>query len=436
MKRILYATTALMTAAVVAGTSQNAIAQTAAPAQPAPATEAKKPERIKLALSGYFQQWLSAMGQNIDTPVNPDTGARQRVKTQTVDNKFNSEICVIGETTLDNGLSVGVNVQLEANTEGDTIDESYLYVSSPTYGRLIVGDENNAGYLLHVTMPDGGVTIDSGDSLNANFFNYTLGAPGLDTPMGTTNLRIGDNDSGKFTYLTPRFAGFQGGISYIPIMRNGGDDDNSAYFADPAANFGGTAQLAGGGRNRYKNGWSGGLNYTEKFGDIGVQLSGGVMWFDRGQVTPAGATNTGSGSDLFVYNTGAQFSLGGFSFGGAFLRSPNKATNVNGSGIATQATGVSAAGTAWNVGAAYEFGPYKVGLGYQYGDNNGFINGVAADKQGPQLQQAIISGTYTMGPGIRLVGGGFAYKGTTQRPGATGYDNNGGGFVTGLKLGF
>jgi hypothetical protein len=422
MKRILYATTALMTAAVVAGTSQQAMAQTAAPAQPAPATEAKKPERIKLALSGYFQQWLSVINQNIDTPSSP-TGARNRIKTNTVDNKFNSEICVIGETTLDNGLSVGVNVQLEGNSEADVVDESYLYVSSPTYGRLIVGDENNAGYLLHVTMPDGGVSIDSGDSINARFFEQTTGVPSLDTPLATTNLRIGDNDSGKFTYLTPRFAGFQAGISYIPQLRNGGDDQNAQYFNET----GGAVT-----RNRYKNGWAGGVNYTEKFGEFGVQASGGVMYFDRGQVRAPGG-EAGSGSDLFVYNLGAQGSIGGFSLGGAFLRSPNKATNTSGSGIAAV---TSAGGTAWNVGTAYEFGPYKVGLGYQYGDTLGAVNGASAGQNGPELQQAILSGTYTMGPGIRLVGGLFGYRAETQDGRVTGNDNNGGGFVTGLKLGF
>lgn len=424
MKRILYATTALMTAAVVAGASQQAVAQTAAPAQPAPATAVKKPERIKLGLSGYFQQWLTALPQNVDTPADPDTGARNRVSTNNFDNKFNSEICVIGETTLDNGLSVGVNVQVEANTDtGDQIDESYLYVSSPTYGRLIVGDENNAGYLLHVTMPDGGVSIDSGDSINARLFEQTTGVPSLDTPIATTNLRLGDNDSGKFTYLTPRFAGLQAGVSFIPQLRNSGDDANAQYFTETDAVIG---------RNRYKNGWAGGVNYTEKFGEFGVEASGGVMWFNRGRVrAPDGGSD--SGSDLFVYNLGLQGSFAGFSLGGAFLRSPNKATSTIGYG-STSATSMS--GTAWNVGAAYEFGPYKVGLGYQYGDTLGEINGPAADKKGPELEQAILSGTYTMGPGIRLVGGVFGFRATAQRPGDTGFDNNGGGFVTGLKLGF
>jgi outer membrane protein OmpU len=43
-----------------------------------------------------------------------------------VDQKSDSEVWFKGLTTLDNGLSVGINVQLEANSTGDQIDESFL----------------------------------------------------------------------------------------------------------------------------------------------------------------------------------------------------------------------------------------------------------------------------------------------------------------------
>ena len=50
------------------------------------------------------------------------------IKNNVVDQKHNSEICFIGQTTLDNGLTVGVNVQIEANTEADQVDETYLFL--------------------------------------------------------------------------------------------------------------------------------------------------------------------------------------------------------------------------------------------------------------------------------------------------------------------
>src|SRR5512134_3916913 len=107
MKKLLYGTTALATAGIVAGIAGDASAA----------------ERLKLGLGGYHQQWVVFSNQDIDglEPNNYNS----------VDQKHNSEVCFIGETTLDNNLTFGVNVQLEANTDGDQIDESFMYVSSP-----------------------------------------------------------------------------------------------------------------------------------------------------------------------------------------------------------------------------------------------------------------------------------------------------------------
>lgn len=194
-----------------------------------------------------------------------------------------------------------------------------MYLQSPTFGQLIVGDENNAGYLLHVTAPDGGVSLDLGDLCNIRAFETGtgtqaggtdggLGANLFDLPTCTTNLRINDNDFGKFTYISPRFAGFQAGISYIPNLEAGGDN-NSALTKI------GTGD---GGRNSgLSNGVAGGLNYTEKFGEIGVQASGGAMWADF----LSGGAN-GSNANLLADNTGLQLSFGGFSVGGAWINVP------------------------------------------------------------------------------------------------------------------
>lgn len=418
MKKILYATTALATAALVAGAAGDAAAQE---------YTSKAAERIKLGLSGYHQQWGIGVAQNIK-----DTGSNS-IKTNPVDQKHNSEICFIGQTTLDNGLTVGVNVQMEANTSGDQIDESYLFLQGPSLGQIIVGDENNAGYLLHVTAPDGGISLDSGDLVNIDPWVNTGISSYFDTPVGTTNLRLTDNDSGKFTYITPRFAGLQAGVSFIPQTESGGDDNNGAYYVrNTNGGFQGTQVATA--RSRYKNGWAGGVNYTQAFGSVGVQGSLGAMYFDRGKQQPIGS----NGSDLFAWNAGLQLAFGGFSVGGAYMDSPNKNTVQ-----ATNATTgtFSLGGYSWTVGAAYEFGPYKIGLGYMYGQSPGVIgstNAALVNNLGndQSLQQAVLSGTWTMGPGIRLVGGVFAYDLNTDTPQVTGYNNQGIGAATGIKLAF
>jgi hypothetical protein len=447
MKKILLATTALATAAIVAGAAGDAWAQTTAPAQapapaPAPAPEhvSKSAERIKVGISGYHQQWGVGVSQNIkDGPndIAPIAGSRTNtIKTNPIDQKHNSEICFVGQTTLDNGLTVGINVQVEANTESDQIDESYLFLQGPSFGQLIVGDENNAGYLLHVTAPDGGISLDSGDLCNIDAWVNT-GVNYFDTPVCTTNLRLSDNDSGKFTYITPRFAGLQAGVSFIPQTEPGGDDNNGAYFVRNAVGSGTQVSAT---RSRYSNGWAGGVNYTQQFGTVGVQSSLGAMYFPRSKQQPIGK----NGSDLFAWNAGLQLGFGGFSVGGAYMDSPNKNTvrsNVTGlNGVAGQNVTYSLGGWSYTVGAAYEFGPYKVGLDYMYGQGDGIVaaTGPMATQTGfdEVLRQAVLSGTWTMGPGIRLVGGVFAYDLQTDTPGVTGYNNEGIGAATGLKLSF
>lgn len=440
MRKLLYATTALTTAGLIAAAAGDAAAQTS-PMSPTaspyreqlppspPPTSSTSAEKIRLGLSGYFQQWAVYTDQSYKT--RPNAGANNSSQpTTNLDQKHNSEVCVIGETTLDTGLTIGVNIQIEANSEGDQIDESYLYLQSPTYGQLIVGDENNAGYLLHVTAPDGGISLDSGDLCNIRAFesgtgtqtaaNYGgLGANLFDSPTCTTNLRINDNDSGKFTYISPRFAGFQAGVSYIPNLESGGDN-NSALTRI------GTGD---GGRNTgLHDGVAGGVNFKEKFGEIGVQASGGAMWADS-----SSGTENGSDANLLAYNAGLQLSYGGFAIGGAYLRVPQGQRGTLSGAQAANVGGVAGSpirsnGMSWTVGAAYEFGPYKIGIDYMKGENNKTTSG-GLDR----MEQGVVSGSYALGPGIRLVGGVFYYDWQEENRMS---ENNGIGGATAIKIGF
>src|SRR6056297_4360907 len=64
-----------------------------------------------------------------------------------VDVYTNAEIIFSPSVTLDNGMTFGYSVQMEA-MNGFSIDESYMTISSDTLGRVILGSENSAGYLL------------------------------------------------------------------------------------------------------------------------------------------------------------------------------------------------------------------------------------------------------------------------------------------------
>jgi predicted porin len=402
-RNILLGSTALATAGlIVAGGAAMAAEKLNIP----------QPERIKIEVHGYHQQFVVGLDQDFN---DGDPGRTQRgFKTAVVDEKMNPEICFTGETKLDNGITVGVNVQLEGQLAADYLDEQYMYVTSEQYGQLLLGSENNAGYLLHVSAPDGGISVDSGDVINNTFYINTAITDLFDTPAGTTNLRLNDNDSQKVTYISPRVFGFQAGVSYIPKFQPGGGDGNSPDYNN------------GGGSNGQHNGWAGGLNYKQSFGDFNVQASGGLLWADQ---TSALDTD-GNLNDLFGWNVGLQVGFAGFTVGGAYL----SATSGD------QGVGVSAKGESYSVGASYETGPYIVGVSWI----QGWTDGLKVDPSDQEHRTLAVSGSYQMGPGVRLVGGFFWFDdeaedgrnaaGNLFSPNTS--DTDGWGGVVGFKLSF
>ncbi len=85
----------------------------------------------------------------------------------------NTEIHLTGETTLDNGLTVGAHFETAADGGDDFgVDESYIYMSGG-WGRVNVGDEDGAGYLLQVAAPSADENID-GIRQFVNPVNYTI----------------------------------------------------------------------------------------------------------------------------------------------------------------------------------------------------------------------------------------------------------------------
>ena len=88
-------------------------------------------ENIKLSLSGHFNAAVMVIDQDLD--VNTRNHAFDR----------EAEIFFRGSTILDNGLTVGVNVELEAESIDDQIDETYLYFKGG-FGEIRLGQDDGA----------------------------------------------------------------------------------------------------------------------------------------------------------------------------------------------------------------------------------------------------------------------------------------------------
>jgi len=148
-------------------------------------------EKIKLNVGGYLH--TSFVAADYDSGDQLPTNIRHE-----------GEIHFTGNTTLDNGLKFGVNIQLEARATGDQVDETFMFVEG-SFGRVNMGSENSAAYLMHYSAPAPVIGYVLDDN-NAN-------ASGFAAVVTSAN---GTSDADKITYFTPRFSGFQFGASYTP----------------------------------------------------------------------------------------------------------------------------------------------------------------------------------------------------------------------------
>ena len=119
MKKVLLGSTALVAAGLIAG-------------------DAAAADGVKLSLGGYYRGAAGLMFDDFDGAAAATTDdLRPGVFKQDVEVHFR------GETTLDNGLTVGAAIQLEGQTSTDQIDEVYAYFNGG-WGELRFGDDDEA----------------------------------------------------------------------------------------------------------------------------------------------------------------------------------------------------------------------------------------------------------------------------------------------------
>lgn len=334
MKKILLGTTAIVAAGVIAVPSANAA------------------EKLSVSVGGYMEQWFGYVSADDDTAGNDFTG---------FDQKSDAEIHFKGMTTLDNGIQVGVNVQLEANTNtGDQIDESYLIVKG-SFGEINIGSENSSMYKMHYAPSDFGIGMNSGDQVDwVNTQGITSGGI-FRGPYGSTYVEPGRaNDSEKLTYYTPRISGFQLGVSYGPDATQ---DSNVQPNRDAVVSDLVTV----------------GVNYNQKFGNVAVGLSGGWGTF----------TNAPNGADEpTAFNLGGTLEISGFGIGASYAQFDESGNN-DGEGM--------------NIGVWYSSGPWGVSLGYFHGERDGATTAGVVTGQAEQ-DTFMLSGKYALGPGITAAG--------------------------------
>ncbi len=311
---------------------------------------------LDLDLGGYYYGYIGYVDQDND------------LNKSSTDLRRDTEVHFKGETTLDNGLTVGVKIELEAEnanvggTAADPIDENNIYFAG-NWGKVIMGSEDSASYLLQVVAPAADELVDGYDpkfrffDVHANF--------GADNDYGMTY----SEDTDKITYITPKFNGFQAGVSYTP--------DVQAFDGTKVGGLG--AMYIDNTADTVVDVYDAAVRYDGEFEGVGVAVGAGYTLGKLGQ------EQTSTLDDYAEWNVGLSTSFDALTLGVAY-------NTDNGAADSDEDT------ENWVFGANYEYGPYTFGASYF---NSQYENGANADDE---LDRYSVGATYAFGPGMTFRG--------------------------------
>ncbi|MDM8165243.1 porin [Roseovarius sp.] len=295
-----------------------------------------------------------------------------------------SEIIFTPNVTLDNGLTFGINIQLEGENVGARVDETYMSISSDTFGRLDLGAENSAGYKSMVGAPsvtsmyinspstsafipftgyDAALSVAAGTAVNIVTLPFRQAGISSFTEVG------GNNDVQRITYYTPDFNGLTVGVSYAP---QGAVNAASSYSINKNAVLSDIFDI--------------GVNYSNSFGSTDITLA--ARW-GTGE-TPSLAAGA---SDFETWGVGFQVGFNNITIGGSWAENDNDETLV------TTAVGLGDS-EGWSFGVTYDAaGPWAFeALTYQ--SETDLVAGGVPTTFKVDREAYKIGASRTLGPGV------------------------------------
>lgn len=357
-------------------------ASIALPALAAPADGAER----RMAVGGYFHGFAVA-GRHDEGPGEPNQNTREHWIAR------EAEIFFDAAAELDNGLKVGLRVELESESCADQIDESYVSFEG-RLGRVLLGATNGAPYRMAVlpktALPGHGFS-------DPRFFHGQSGANtvGRSGPL-LQNLLAGDNE--KLVYFTPRVAGLQLGVSYAPDRceeagcggsYGGPETDNNANQQSEIFEVGG--------------------HYARRIAMVDAALSGG--WSRSQNENPSAGMK-----DQREWSAGASLAWSGFTLAAAYHHDDR---------------GRRGRGDREDFGGSlhYVAGPWSFSLGG--------VRTTAEEAAGGKDRQVLLeaAGSYALGPGVLASLGlqSYRFEDELDAPGA---ENDALYVVGGLTLAF
>ena len=344
MKKVLLGTTAIAVAGFVVGSAATANAA----------------EPISVGINGYWKSAMAMINEDNDDGNLSDARNSHALGSDV-------EMSLSGATTLDNGLTVGFNAQLEGGNDaavssGEAFDEAWFYFSG-AFGELRMGKVESARQQAGVTFGGGAA---SNFGVNSPFFIFGNGGGNLFTR--TNDDGIGNEDNVKLVYALPSFNGVNLAVSYAP-----NDAENQQYG-------GNTGDAAVG----LQNNLAVGANYTADFGGGSVTLRGGYEAYVLERCNASAATQTCNDNPESV-NLGAAVSFGSVTIA---------ADTLTTSQITQTTTGTDRERSDHHVGASYNMGATTISLGWGHSEVE--QTNLTTD----ELDLYELAASYVLGPGI------------------------------------
>lgn len=314
-------------------------------------------ETPKVTVGGYVNFEAGYVHDDLDSQP-PATGLEQRPHAFRSDTQVDFRI----DGKNDSGLGYGGEIDILADTSADVKDrgtnasKTFIYLEGG-WGRFEMGSNVgasgtmivNAGSIARAT---GGINGDwyyfanAGDqflAMSTNPLGYgNIGDQNI--AGGSNNNFLGDHSEenlSKITYYTPRWSGFQLGVSYLPDQTNRGQGTAGVV---PPSPFGPnrTDNMLGLSDNIF----TGGVSYENKWSDVSFAIAGTGEW---------GNAQNSLYEDLMAWSVGAKLGYMGFTLAGSYGDWGDSNTLKTSNSKDTDY---------WDIGLAYEYGPFGASITY------------------------------------------------------------------------
>lgn len=321
---------------------------------------------LKLGGDAYFEAGF--VGQDQDT------------NTRALEFRNRFRLVITPTAKADNGLTYGARLRVRANAGTALADGDRAFIfAEGAFGRVEAGVVNGPSDQTYVGHPQDYKILGLYDQYRAyvNHGTHPGIAGGFAPGTESVQLMRSSGAGTKINYFSPRFSGFQLGLSYMPrtdsVLTDVNRNEYGAGAAGYAASFQDVYEVT--------------ANYTGEFNGVGVKLGAG---YSGGSATNDGPAPAARYENLSSWQAGLQLSYAGFAVGGGYVWG-GESGQQKGAAIFRDDY------SSWHAGVQYTTGPWVVGASYQYTEDAGST----ANADSRELNAYTLGVLYTVAPGLR-----------------------------------